>query len=95
MSPDGGTTWVTATTSGTNWTATGVTLTSVGTSLTVRTIDAAGNATAGTPHAYTLDTVAPTATATVTALSSDAGSSTTDFITNIPSQTGVDDCPNP
>ena len=49
-------------------------------------IDTAGNTTAGTGHSYTLETTAPTAVATVTALSADTGSSG-DFITNAASQT--------
>src|SRR5207248_863993 len=48
----------------------------------VRTIDTAGNVFAGAGFAYTLDTTAPTATATVSAISTDSGSSSTDFVTN-------------
>ena len=64
-----------------------MTLSAGGTSLSVRTIDPAGNTTAGTSHSYTLDQTAPTAVATVTALSSDTGSSGSDFITSTASQT--------
>ncbi|MDN4983836.1 Ig-like domain-containing protein [Bradyrhizobium sp. WYCCWR 13022] len=89
VSADGGTTWVTATvnTSNHTWSASAVTLSPSGTTLSVQTIDTAGNATTGTPHSYTLDTTAPTAVATVTALSSDSGSLSSDFITNVASQT--------
>ncbi|WP_147157243.1 DUF4082 domain-containing protein, partial [Reyranella soli] len=65
VSADGGTTWVTATTSGATWSASGVTLSSGANTLSARTIDAADNTTSGTGHSYTLDTVAPTATIVV------------------------------
>ena len=82
VSADGGTTWVNATTSGSTWSAAGVTLLAASdTALSVRTIDTARNTTAGTGHSYTLDTVAPTAVATVTAMSADTGTPG-DFITN-------------
>ena len=55
--------------------------------LAVRSIDTAGNTTAGTGHSYTLQTSGPTAVATVTALSADSGASGSDFITNVASQT--------
>src|SRR5258708_149500 len=84
VSADGGTTWVTASAGGGTFTASGVTLTA-GTALSVRTIDTAGNATAGSGHSYTLDATAPTAVATVTALSADTGSSA-DFVTSVASQ---------
>ena len=89
VSADGGTTWVTATvnTSNHTWSASGVTLSSGAGTLSVQTIDTAGNTTAGTGHAYTLDTTAPTAVGTVTALSPDTGTSSTDFITDVASQT--------
>ena len=67
-------------------TASGVTLSSGTGTLSVRTIDTAGNTTAGTGHSYTLDTSAPSAVATVTALSADTGTAG-DFITNVASQT--------
>ncbi|MBB4369391.1 hypothetical protein GGD63_002179 [Bradyrhizobium sp. cir1] len=87
VSANNGTTWVTAAASGGVWSASGVSL-SLGTNfLSVRTIDLAGNITSGTGRSYTLDTVAPTAVATMTLLSSDSGSSSTDFVTNVPSQT--------
>ncbi|UWU74072.1 Ig-like domain-containing protein [Bradyrhizobium huanghuaihaiense] len=87
VSANNGATWVTASASGGNWSASSVSLSSGTNLLSVRTIDLAGNITAGTGHSYTLDTLAPTAVATVTLLSSDTGSSSTDFVTNIPSQT--------
>ena len=64
----------------------GVTLSSGTGTLSVRTIDTAGNTTAGTGHSYTLDQSAPAAAATVTAMSADSGSGG-DFITNVASQT--------
>jgi hypothetical protein len=57
-----GTTWVDATAGAGTWLASGVTLSSGTGTLSVRTIDAAGNTTAGTGHSYTLDTVAPVVT---------------------------------
>jgi Ca2+-binding RTX toxin-like protein len=64
VSANSGITWVTATVSGNNWSATGITLQSGANNLTTRTVDAALNALAGTSRAYTLDTVAPTVTVT-------------------------------
>ncbi|UVO39384.1 cadherin-like domain-containing protein [Bradyrhizobium arachidis] len=87
VSADGGATWVTASTSGASWSASGVTLSTGTGALSVRTIDLAGNITSGTGHSYILDTVAPSAAATVTALGSDSGTSSSDFVTNIASQT--------
>ena len=81
-----GTTWVDATPSGSTWSASGVTLSSGTGTLSVRTIDTAGNTTAGTGHSYTLDQSAPAAVATVTAISADSGTAG-DFITNAASQT--------
>src|SRR5207237_390781 len=59
VSADGGTTWVSATTSGSTWSASGVTLAAVPSSPTRRSSDPAGNSTAGTGHSYTLDQTAP------------------------------------
>jgi hypothetical protein len=87
VSANGGTTWVNATTSGSTWSASGVTLSSGTGTLSVRTIDLAGNTTAGSGHTYTLDTTAPTAVATVTALSADTGFSSSDFDTKTAAQT--------
>ena len=54
VSADGGTTWVDATTVGTNWSASGVTLSAGTDTLSVQTIDTAGNTTSGNGHSYTL-----------------------------------------
>ena len=80
-----GTTWIDATAGSGTWTAS-VTLPPGSGTLSVQTIDAAGNVTAGTGHGFTLDAVAPVAVATVTALSADSGTAG-DFITNLASQT--------
>ena len=85
VSADGGTTWVDATPVGSNWTASGVTLSAGTGALSVRTIDTANNTTAGSGHSFTLDTVAPTAPGV--ALTSDTGSSSSDHITNNPALT--------
>src|SRR4029079_12925797 len=65
----------------------GVTLSSGTGSLSVRTVDTAGNTSAGTGHSYTLDQAAPADVATVTALSNDTGTSPTDFVTKTAAQT--------
>src|SRR6185369_11485518 len=54
--------------------------------LSVRSIDTAGNTAAGSGHSYTLDQTAPSAVATVTALSADTGTAG-DFITSVAAQT--------
>ena len=86
VSADGGTTWVDAIPVGSNWSASGVTLAAGPGTLAVRTIDTASNTTTGSGHSYTLDAVAPTAVATVTALSADTGTAG-DFITSVAAQT--------
>ena len=87
VSADGGTTWVDATAGAGTWSASGVTLSAGTGTLLVRSIDTAGNTTAGTGHSYTLQTRGRAAVATVTALSADTGASGSDFITNVASQT--------
>ena len=86
VSADGGTTWVDAIPVGSTWSASGVTLSAGPGTLAVRTIDTASNTTTGSGHSYTLDSVAPTAVATVTALSADTGTAG-DFITSVAAQT--------
>src|SRR5262249_29855692 len=81
-----GSTWINATTSAGTWSASGVTLSAGTGMLQVRTIDLAGNITSGTGHSYTLDISVLTADATVTAMSADSGSSSSDFNTNVASQ---------
>ena len=54
--------------------------------LSVRSIDTAGNTAAGIGHGYTLQTTGPSAVATVTALSADTGTAG-DFITSVAAQT--------
>ena len=56
VSADGGTTWVDATAGAGTWSASGVTLSAGTGALSVRSIDAAGNTTAGSGHSYTLQT---------------------------------------
>ena len=88
VSANGGTTWVDATAGpGTSWSASGVTLAAGTGTLSVRSIDTAGNTTPGTGHSYTLQTTGPSAIATVTALSADTGASNSDFITSVAAQT--------
>ena len=85
MSVDG-TTWIDATAGAGTWSAIGVTLAAGAGTLSVRSIDTAGNTAAGTGHGYTLQTTGPSAVATVTALSADTGTAG-DFITNVAAQT--------
>ena len=65
--------------------ASGVTLAAGTGTLSVRSIDTAGNTTPGTGHSYTLQTTGPSAIATVTALSADRHAG--DFITSVAAQT--------
>src|SRR5205823_3447604 len=64
----------------------GVTLSAGANTLSVRTIDTAGNTTSGTGHSYTLDQTAPTAAATVTAITADTRTAR-DYITTTAAQT--------
>ena len=50
--------------------------------LSVRSIDAANNITAGTGHSYTLDATPPSETFPTVTLTSDSGASNSDFITS-------------
>src|SRR5207245_23471 len=61
VSADGGTTWLTASAGSGTFSASGVTLSSGTNTLSVRTIDTAGNTTAGTGPSYTLDQTSPAA----------------------------------
>ena len=81
-----GTTWIDATAGAGTWSAIGVTLVAGAGTLSVRSIDTAGNTTAGIGHGYTLQTTGPSAVATVTALSADTGTAG-DFITSVAAQT--------
>ena len=81
-----GTTWIDATAGAGTWSAIGVTLVAGAGTLSVRSIDTAGNTAAGIGHGYTLQTTGPSAVATVTALSADTGTAG-DFITSVAAQT--------
>ena len=83
VSADGGTIWVDATVGpGSSWSASGVTLSAGAGTLSVRSIDAANNTTAGTGHSYTLDATPPSETFPTVTLTSDTGASNADFITS-------------
>ena len=82
VSADGGTTWVDATAGAGTWSASGVTLAAGAGTLSVRSIDAANNTTAGTGHSYTLDATPPSETFPTVTLTSDTGASNADFITS-------------
>jgi uncharacterized delta-60 repeat protein len=76
-STNNGTTWLSS--SGNSFTLTG----DGAKSAVVRQTDLAGNTSSSSvPFTFTLDTVAPTKTATVTTMTLDSGTSATDFLTN-------------
>ena len=81
MSVDG-TTWIDATAGAGTWSAIGVTLAAGAGTLSVRSINAANNITAGTGHSYTLDATPPSETFPTVTLTSDSGASNADFITS-------------
>ncbi len=82
LSMDGGTTWVYATVSGTQWSYSDTrTLTDGSHSYQVRVVDQAGNVGATTSQAVTVDTQAPQYGVTIDSISEDTGQSGSDFIT--------------
>ncbi|MDR2262439.1 MAG: Ig-like domain-containing protein [Enterobacter asburiae] len=82
VSMDGGTTWVYATVSGTQWSYSDTrTLTDGSHSYQVRVVDQAGNVGATTAQAVTVDTQAPQYGITIDSISEDTGQSSSDFIT--------------
>ncbi|MCK7182679.1 Ig-like domain-containing protein [Enterobacter kobei] len=82
VSMDGGTTWVYATVSGTQWSYSDTrTLTEGSHNYQVRVIDQAGNVGATTSQAVTVDTQAPQYGITIDSISEDTGQSGSDFIT--------------
>nr|WP_320738189.1 Ig-like domain-containing protein [Enterobacter sp. 168J2] len=82
VSMDGGSTWVYATVSGTQWSYGDTrTLTDGSYSYQVRVIDQAGNVGATTSQAVTVDTQAPQYGVTIDSISEDTGQSGSDFIT--------------
>ncbi|AOP86854.1 type 1 secretion target domain-containng protein [Enterobacter kobei] len=82
VSMDGGTTWVYATVSGTQWSFSDTrTLTDGSHNYQVRVIDQAGNVGATTSQAVTVDTQAPQYGITIDSISEDTGQSGSDFIT--------------
>ncbi|HDC4599042.1 TPA: Ig-like domain-containing protein, partial [Enterobacter cloacae] len=85
ISMDNGTTWtnVTLDANGLNWTWTdGRTLTDGTWTYQVRVVDLAGNVGATGSQTVLIDTVRPTQVLTIDAISTDSGSSASDFITN-------------
>jgi len=82
VSMDGGTTWVYATVSGTQWSYNDTrTLTDGNYNYQVRVVDQAGNVGATTAQAVTVDTQAPQYGITIDSISEDTGQSSSDFIT--------------
>lgn len=88
-SADGGAHWtdVSSMVDGTSVSWTGATLAPGAGTLQFRVLDLAGNAGTITSRAYTLDTVAPAAQASILTFSADSGASSTDLITNTAAQT--------
>ncbi|MHC8397992.1 beta strand repeat-containing protein [Pseudomonas sp. MDT1-17] len=84
ISLDGGTSWSTATVTGTSWSYnnTANVMASGAYTVVARVIDIANNLGLSTTQVVQIDTVAPTATATISAITTDSGTSSTDFITN-------------
>ncbi|MBC3873662.1 Ig-like domain-containing protein [Undibacterium flavidum] len=89
VSTNNGTSWSTANaTIGQNtWQLSGATLSNGTTNFKVRVVDTYRNVGPVYSQSYTLDTVAPTGANTSLALSADSGNSSSDFITNIATQT--------
>ncbi|MGQ5713078.1 Ig-like domain-containing protein [Enterobacter cloacae] len=82
VSMDGGSTWVYATVSGTQWSYNDTrTLTDGSYNYQVRVVDQAGNVGATTSQAVTVDTQAPQYGVTIDSISEDTGQSGSDFIT--------------
>ncbi|MDM6888665.1 Ig-like domain-containing protein [Enterobacter cloacae] len=82
VSMDGGTTWVYATVSGTQWSYNDTrTLTDDSYSYQVRVVDQAGNVGATTSQVVTVDTQAPQYGVTIDSINDDTGQSGSDFIT--------------
>ncbi|MCG3098800.1 Ig-like domain-containing protein [Enterobacter sp. DRP3] len=82
VSMDGGTTWVYATVSGTQWSYSDTrTLADGSHSYQVRVVDQAGNVGATTTQVVTVDTQAPQYGITIDSISEDTGQSGSDFIT--------------
>jgi hypothetical protein len=82
VSMDGGSTWVYATVSGTQWSYSDTrTLTDGSHNYQVRVVDQAGNVGATTTQVVTVDTHAPQYGVTIDSISEDTGQSGSDFIT--------------
>jgi len=82
VSMDGGSTWVYATVSGTQWSYSDTrTLTDGSHNYQVRVVDQAGNVGATTAQAVTVDTQSPQYGVTIDSISDDTGQSGSDFIT--------------
>ncbi|MBS1174153.1 MAG: hypothetical protein H6R05_284, partial [Burkholderiaceae bacterium] len=82
ISNDGGTTWVDATVTGTTWTLVDATTHSANFTYEARVVDAAGNVGSTDSQVVVIDTTAPTAVIDITAITTDSGTSSTDFVTN-------------
>jgi hypothetical protein len=86
---DGGGSWtnITSKVFGTTLSWNGVTLGASSSSIMLKVADAAGNESPLSFANYTLDTGAPTTSVATATLSNDSGTSSTDFVTNMASQT--------
>ena len=82
ISNDGGITWIDAITTGTTWSLVDAVVHSSNFTYQARVIDAAGNIGSTDSQAIVIDTTAPTSVIDITAISTDTGTSSTDFITS-------------
>ena len=82
VSSDGGTTWTDVVQNGTSWSLVDTTVHPSSFIYQARIIDTAGNIGTTASQAVTIDTTAPAEALAITAIASDTGSSSSDFITN-------------
>ena len=83
VSSDGGASWFDVTSTASTWSYADPTLHGTSFTYQVRIVDTAGNVGANTAsQAVTIDTAAPTAAVAITAIATDSGTSSSDFVTN-------------
>ena len=82
VSSDGGTTWTDVVQNGTTWSLVDATSHPSSFTYQARIVDTAGNIGTTASHAVTIDTTAPAEALAITAIASDTGSSSSDFITS-------------
>ena len=83
VSSDGGASWFDVSSTASTWSYTDPTLHGTSFTYQVRIVDTVGNVGANTAsQAVTIDTAAPTAAVAITAIATDSGASSSDFVTN-------------